>query len=364
MHYFELSGSLYIDVKKLSINYQQTNKQSKQKTHRFFIKISKSGLKEFIACSRKPKPRLMQILLFVIAFSRAGKVRLGQTYTYGKSKGQLCWNKELRKKLSNFTGLGHAQIHRYLRHLKEAGWIKEVRQRDMLDPTAEAEYWLVDNNMLLPKAGEKYLIYELRGKGKKSFDILADIEAAYKKELSPKDKTQLKWNLPARTRRHRQAKQRKVTLGRQEMIPIDILTPLNSINGVKKKLQRVIFFKKGFIEKKISHSPGEDVAHSVIELKLLSNKTLKVPWYETKLSDDRRCLFSKGKIFHRSPDGWSEFEITLPEWKQKLIGTNARLELMQQAQASLPWPKDIPRPDFAQMRRDNLNRFKPAKERT
>ena len=212
----------------------------------FYIKLSKPGLMEYCRLNKNPRPRLTQCKLGLISWSQGAKIPLGTLCTYGRHKGKLLWNKNLKFFMCRFLKVKHWQVVRYFNELREMGWIKKVNLN------GRPEYRL-QPVLLIPGAGEKYLIYKLRGKGRKGFDIFSDLERTYESDKAPFDTAQLRFSINERTRRHRLKKtNQKLSSffsGRQKKFPYaQPLTLKNNItaNGYK----GYIFIQAENMEKK------------------------------------------------------------------------------------------------------------------
>ena len=284
--------------------------QNNNNNKKFFLKLSKAGMKTLLK-SRKSRtnPRLFQALLFVLAWSENGTRALGITYTYGRSKGRLCYSKELKNKMCGYMGIRHKQAVRYLNKLKELNWI--LATDDQFNLSGDLEYRISPSAYLMAKEGEKYFIFNMRGKGRKGFDIYSKLESAFKRDLHPAERNsdQLCFNIPARTRRWR--RKRHVFIKRQEVTPNAGTSPhLN----VKTTLARDFNFK------------------NYISLKLTHGDRLKIPWHELKrLSEFQkiraglctfdRAVWHKGKVFKW--DKWSsEYQFVPKKKRQKVTHTS------------------------------------------
>lgn len=241
----------------------------------FYIKISKVGFKKITQSKQKISKREMQALLFALAWSRGGKNSLGRVYKYGRAKGQLCWNKTLKNKLCSFMGIKHKQTVRYLNKLQSLGWL--FIEQGQFTLTGNLEYKVAPDQYLAPRFGDKYFIFNLSGAGKKSFDIFGKLEKAFYDNDHPakRDATQLKFNIPERTRRFRKARhkqlkkqkqarkyQRKTLDDRQQMTPI---ARIDNPSIEKNTLASV----KNFNNQEFT-------------LKLTRDTKIKIPWFYTK----------------------------------------------------------------------------------
>ena len=316
-----LSKALVLKMIKISEqNFTKVVKKPSKKPKRknplnlFYLKVSKRGLKRLIQSlktnNRKTRPRAMQAILFVLAWSQNGQRALGTTYKYGRSKGKLCYSKALKLGLCRFMGIEHKQAVRYLNNLKKVHWIHSTNQFT-LDGTLE--YRISPVQYLIPGVKEKYFFFNLRGTGKKGFDIFEALETALAEDSHPeeRDTDQLKFDIPERTQRWRrsrhdaltQKKSKKIdTLGqdsnfsdRQEMTPIVKRNPLPfSRKGSNTSLPRGKFNKR------------------LVFLKMPHRERYEVPWYELKrLSEFQkvqagvdvtdRAVWHCGKVFLWNP---------------------------------------------------------------
>ena len=252
---------------------------------KFFIKLSKPGLIRLIAQS-KARPRMMQVVILCMSWSRCGTRPIGHKRKYGFHAGKLCFDNKFMTDLKNFTGLEHNQVRKYLNELKKLNLIFEQYSLE-----GGLEYIFNPDLCLIPKPGEKYIIFNLSGAGHKSFDILSALESALIADAHPaEDTAQLRFNIPERTRRYRQSKHKN----RQKKLPRQkkSLLPVYSLRNI--------------------HKTTEVDLKKTILLKISTQDTLKIPWFETKkLSENAkvlcgmatgdRGLWHKGQIFRFKP---------------------------------------------------------------
>ena len=265
------------------------NKSSPQEGRISYLKVSKEGLKKLISYKTKTKPRLMQAALYVLAWSQGGDRALGVTYTYGKPKGRLCYDKKLRIGLCRFMGIRNKQVRRYLNRLKDFSWIHTTSQFNL---AGDLEYRLAPAQYLMATGYfEKYFIFPLSGKGIKGFDIFAALERALEKDSHPseRDSKQLKFTISDRTRRWRA--RRHFLRFRQKVTPIKENNP-------------VPFLRK---EQKTTES-REKSYKGWFWIRLKRRDKLKVPWYKVKtlsefqkvrsgIAPDTRAVWHEGKLY-------------------------------------------------------------------
>ena len=123
------------------------------------------------------KLREWQTLLFIMARSRNGRFDLGKEYISGRQRGRLCFDKSLKNHLCKFLGCGRRQVLRHLRGLEARRVIYrarcEVAGRGVIDT-----YRLNPGLSLIPGPGRDVMYFNLRGCGRKGFDLFGSLEAA------------------------------------------------------------------------------------------------------------------------------------------------------------------------------------------
>ena len=272
----------------------------------FYVKVSKKRFKPHFGL-KNPSPRMLQAFLFTHAWSRGGKQPLSHYKWHGRYKGKNVWNPELKKFLSRVLGLKHKQVVEYLNRMRDRGHIiahEGMHTKGKREWTV-TKLWLNPASCLTPKKGEKYFILNLRGCGRKGFDILSYIEKTFLKDCHPTktNPDQLRFkNISKRTRRYRKARHKRLFKGRQKTTPNRYDNP-SSFSLVREK------------ENKTAHScfqqsgPGEFFSN--FYQGLLSLDGVLVPWHAVKvqgISDEVRAKFfvhaedpillHRGKLYH------------------------------------------------------------------
>lgn len=248
--------------------------------------------------SKKPSPQVMKAALYTLAWSRDGQRALGVTRPYGRSKGRLCYDKNLRIGLCRFMGLKRKQVKRHLDALKNLKWIHTT---DQFSLKGKLEYRISPAQYITPAGGEKFIKFNLARAGRKSFDILGALEKALKDDSHPAehDATQLKFNIPDRTRRYRKNRHKTVKQGfRQKVTPVDPFS-------LKKK-------------NKTTLTRGKNYDGSLF-IKLTQKEKLKIPWYSIKqlsefqkirsgIAPGDRAVWHRGQVFRWNP-AFSGYEL-------------------------------------------------------
>jgi len=171
---------------------------------KFFLKISKPRFSQFSAGHRGHRPRAMQVYLAMLSWlNKHNSLSLGVEYYYGRSRGQLCYYKPLKRFINNWTGLEHKQILRYLREFEDKGLIYRDDKQISLDGKVRPQYFLKKHADLRAKPGENYLVLNMRECGQRGFDIYGHIEKAMRDDSHPGHPDQLKFNISRQTRSYR-----------------------------------------------------------------------------------------------------------------------------------------------------------------
>ena len=199
-------------------------------------------------------------------------------------------------------GIKHKQARRYLNKLKALRWIHTTNQYNL---DGLLEYRIAPDQYLMPSPGEKYFMFNMKGCGKKGFDIYAMLERALAEDSHPaeRDTGQLSFAISERTRRWRKNRHESVksprpyllaTQGdRQKVTPIAEDNPVHSKNGQNTTLPAV----KNSKEK--------------LWLKMTHKDRYKVPWHTLRrlsefqkiragLANDARAVWHRGRVF-----GWN-----------------------------------------------------------
>ena len=171
---------------------------------KFFLKISKSRLKQFSQVQLKTRPRAMQVYLALLSWlNKQNSLSLGVEYYYGRASGQLCYYKNLKRFIHNWTGLEHKQIVRYLREFEDKGLIYRDDKQVSLDGKVRPQLFLSPAGDLRAKPGEKYLLLNMRECGKRGFDIYGHLEQCMQVDSHPAHPDQLTFTISRQTRSYR-----------------------------------------------------------------------------------------------------------------------------------------------------------------
>lgn len=288
---------------------------------KFFLKVSKIGIKKLIEESKeknhKTHPRVYQALLFVLAWSNNGSRRIGVTYTYGRCKGKLCYSKDLKNKMCGFMGIKHKQAVRYLNMLRNSMWIYKTNQYNL---NGDLEYIISPSQYLMSEPDQKkYIFFKLNGKGRKGFDIFADLEKALNDDSHPAERNtdQYRFNIPDRTRRWRQKRHKNPDRVQRPRRKKTALFKTHCVNKSQKSIfpnrQKVtpiaVEAQDPFCRKDVRTTlAGKENYFGMLELKLTHCDTRIAEWHETQrlsqfqkiqcgLTTQCRAVWWKGKAF-------------------------------------------------------------------
>ena len=262
--------------------------------------------------SKKPRPRLMQAALFTLSWSREGKRALGEVCPYGRSKGRLCYDKGLKIGLCRFMGIEHKQAVRYLNDLKKLKWIHTTRQFSL---DGKLEYRLAPAQYLTPGDGEKFIKFNLSRAGLKGFDIFGALEKALFEDSHPAehDAPQLKFNIPARTRRKRKQTHKTIHARKAHKTHKPELLQ-------KPDRQKVTpVYPLSFSKKENTTLPRVKKYDGQIWIKISEQEKTKVPWFKLRelsefqkvrsgLATADRAVWHRGRVFRWSP-AFSGYEL-------------------------------------------------------
>lgn len=163
---------------------------------KFYLNISKSRFKQVSKVQSRTRPRAMQVYFAMLLWlNRRDSLSLGVEYYYGRSRGRLCYYKDLKRKISNWTGLEHKQIVRYLREFEKKGTIYRDDNQVSLDGVVRPQFFLNPAADLRPRKGEQYLRVGRQGFCRKGFDICAYLEKSMEADSHPAEQDQLQFNI-------------------------------------------------------------------------------------------------------------------------------------------------------------------------
>ena len=239
----------------------------------------------------KTRPRMLQATLYTLAWSQNGQRAVGEIYTYGRSKGRVCFSKQLKIGLCRYMNIKHKQAVRYLNGLKNHRWIETTNQYNI---EGKLEYRISPAVSLIPGERDKYFRFNLRGTGRKGFDILNALEQALIKDSHPDEQNskQLKFIIPERTRRWRQSRHKK----RQKKPVRQKVTPIVNNNPLP-------FYRK---EVKTTLA-SQKTPKGYFYIKLPKQEKLKIPWSKLKrlsehqkvcsgITTSERAVWFRGKV--------------------------------------------------------------------
>ena len=267
---------------------------------KFFLKISKSRLKQFSQVQLKTRPRAMQVYLALLYWvDRHGGYSLGVEYIGSRADGQLCWHKDLKIFIARWTGLQHRQIQRYLRAFEKKGLIYIDDRQFWFDNKVRRQYFLHSKGDLRAKNGEQYLIFNMHGAGQRGFDIYGHLEQCMQADSHPGHPDQLKFTISRQTRSYRKQsktyKPKPKRRCRKRMVNKQLSFPSRKNMTPKEKQNPIPFYR---MEKKTTHSAKKSTKIYHKQLCLIhKDRKIWVDWWKTKLADSEFIKVQAGLAF-------------------------------------------------------------------
>ena len=269
---------------------------------KFFLKLSKSRLNKFSKVQLKTRPRAMQVYLAMLLWlERHGGYSLGVEYIGSRASGMLCWHKDLKLFISRWTGLKRRQVQRYLRSFESTGLIYTDDNQLWIDGNVRRQYFIKKRYDLRARPGEKYLTFNMRGRGQRGFDIYACLESCIREDSHPIHPDQLKFNVSRQTRSYRakpKTYKRKKKRSFKVKIQTCFSTPCKNMTPKKKQNPAPFYRMDRKTTKSAEKIPPKFTKNYPKQLCLIhKNKRIWVDWWKTKLADSEFIKVQSGLAF-------------------------------------------------------------------